>query len=148
MNAIWRQLLKNPEMQFKDLQGNVPKKCKAMLEEHFTISTSQVVEVQRSKDSRTSKLLIRLRSGKEVETVVIRHKDTRSGGHNSVCVSSQVGCKMGCTFCATGTMGLKGQLTAAEILEQYWHAKNAVPDSHLRNVVFMGMGEPLDNWNE
>ncbi|CAD7698368.1 unnamed protein product [Ostreobium quekettii] len=78
------------------------------------------------------------------------HYDTtgRSGGRGhrraTVCISSQIGCKMGCKFCATGTMGLKGNLTAAEIIEQLVHAR-AVVD--FRNVVFMGMGEPLNNYD-
>ena len=72
-----------------------------------------------------------------VESVIIRH-DNR----NTLCVSSQVGCAMGCRFCATGTLGLLGNLTCGEILEQLVHANRICP---IRNVVFMGMGEPLDN---
>ena len=67
-----------------------------------------------------------------------------------VCVSSQIGCGMGCTFCATGGMGFQGNLTAGEILEQVWHVERAAPTlgCHWRvsNVVFMGMGEPLNNY--
>jgi adenine C2-methylase RlmN of 23S rRNA A2503 and tRNA A37 len=65
------------------------------------------------------------------------------GTRNTLCVSSQVGCQMGCTFCATGTMGLIADLTSGEILEQLVHATTMVP---LRNIVFMGMGEPLNNY--
>eukprot|EP00252_Welwitschia_mirabilis_P026472 TRINITY_DN869_c0_g1_i2.p1 TRINITY_DN869_c0_g1~~TRINITY_DN869_c0_g1_i2.p1 ORF type:complete len:326 (+),score=50.84 TRINITY_DN869_c0_g1_i2:107-1084(+) len=69
----------------------------------------------------------------------------RLGGlRATLCVSSQAGCKMGCNFCATGSMGLKGNLSAGEILEQLVHAVRIVP---IRNVVFMGMGEPLNNYN-
>ena len=57
-----------------------------------------------------------------------------------------MGCAMGCKFCATGTMGLRSQLTAGEILEQVWHARGVCGE--VRNVVFMGMGEPLDNYEE
>lgn len=63
-----------------------------------------------------------------------------------MCVSSQVGCKMGCSFCATGTMGLLGDLAGGEILEQLVHAR-AVSQLPIRNVVFMGMGEPLNNYD-
>ncbi len=66
------------------------------------------------------------------------------GGHrNTLCVSSEVGCQMGCTFCATGTMGLTADLTAGEIVEQLVHATRMAP---IRNIVFMGMGEPLNNY--
>lgn len=65
------------------------------------------------------------------------------GRRSTLCVSSQVGCQMGCTFCATGTMGLIADLTAGEIIEQLVHALNVVP---IRNIVFMGMGEPLNNY--
>lgn len=65
------------------------------------------------------------------------------GNRNTLCVSSQVGCQMGCTFCATGTMGLIADLTAGEIIEQLVHAIKLVP---IRNIVFMGMGEPLNNY--
>lgn len=65
-------------------------------------------------------------------------------GHNTVCVSSQVGCRMGCRFCATGTMGLLGNLTAGEIVEQVYHVTRRYK---IRNIVYMGMGEPLDNYN-
>ncbi|GLC58406.1 hypothetical protein PLESTB_001355300 [Pleodorina starrii] len=67
----------------------------------------------------------------------------RSRRRSTLCVSSQVGCQMGCTFCATGTMGLKGHLNAGEIVEQLLHARAV---TRIRNIVFMGMGEPLNNY--
>jgi 23S rRNA (adenine2503-C2)-methyltransferase len=91
----------------------------------------------------TRKLLLRLPLGDEVETVIIPHR-----GFSTLCVSSQVGCRQGCTFCATGTMGLLRSLTADEILLQLHTASAAVREHGmppLRNVVFMGMGEPADN---
>lgn len=69
----------------------------------------------------------------------------RLGGQRStLCISSQVGCKMGCNFCATGSMGFKNNLSSGEIVEQLVHASHL---SQIRNVVFMGMGEPLNNYN-
>lgn len=69
----------------------------------------------------------------------------RSGGlRSTLCISSQVGCKMGCKFCATGSMGFKNNLSSGEILEQLVHASRI---SAIRNIVFMGMGEPLNNYN-
>ena len=94
---------------------------------------------------------------RRVETVLILHNHISSGSRRAtVCVSSQVGCARGCTFCATGTMGALQQLSSAEILEQVWHAKTAlrlsdeegVAGVEVRNIVFMGMGEPLDNMSE
>ena len=91
----------------------------------------------------TRKLLVELSDGLHVEAVIIP-----MGRHSSLCVSSQVGCVRGCVFCATGAMGIKRSLSAAEILTQVWLALRAVREHSmppLVNVVFMGMGEPLDN---
>ena len=96
-------------------------------------------------DGMTSKLLVETHDGHQVEAVVIR----RHGRATTICVSSQVGCQMGCQFCATGTMGILGDLTAAEILEQVVYSKLApskLRQVPLKNIVFMGMGEPLNNF--
>jgi len=119
---------------------------------------SQVVEVKMNEEKGTGcKMVIRLHDGLVVETVIIEvPPDSRLTSKNgvppprrsTVCVSSQVGCKMGCTFCETGTMGLQGDLTAGEILEQVYFAQlHTSAGSTLRNVVFMGMGEPLENYH-
>lgn len=97
----------------------------------------------------THKLLLRARDGQEVEAVVIRHPG--GGGRrarNTVCVSSQVGCSIGCIFCATGLLGLRRNLSAAEIVDQVRVATAVSSERGLgatTNVVFMGMGEPLQN---
>ncbi len=98
----------------------------------------------------THKLLLRAHDGQEVETVAIRHPGSSRGrARHTVCVSSQVGCAIGCVFCATGQLGLRRQLSAAEIVDQVrivaalWANSGAGPPS---NVVFMGMGEPLHNY--
>lgn len=92
----------------------------------------------------TTKLLLRLADGLEVETVIIPMADSRS----TLCISSQIGCKQACTFCATGRMGKLRSLTSDEILAQLFFARKIcrlyeLP--HITNVVFMGMGEPADN---
>lgn len=93
----------------------------------------------------TRKIVIRLHDGREVESVLIpMGGGPEDGGHATVCVSSQVGCKMGCRFCHTATMGLIRNLTAAEIVAQVLIA-GLISGVKPRNVVFMGMGEPLDN---
>lgn len=108
------------------------------------------VPPQIADDRRVCKFRLQSRKyGDACETVVMRPRPTRA----TVCVSTQVGCGVGCSFCATGRMGLVRQLTATEILEQVLIARMQVktwsqqadPPIHLRNVVFMGMGEPLHN---
>jgi len=115
---------------------------RAALHEHFSPPAHEMLATSVS-ECGTRKLLLRLPRGDEVETVIIPHR-----GFSTLCVSSQVGCRQGCTFCATGTMGLLRSLTADEILLQL-HAASAAVREHgmppLRNVVFMGMGEPADN---
>eukprot|EP01061_Rhynchopus_euleeides_P004690 TRINITY_DN13938_c0_g1_i2.p1 TRINITY_DN13938_c0_g1~~TRINITY_DN13938_c0_g1_i2.p1 ORF type:complete len:424 (+),score=178.58 TRINITY_DN13938_c0_g1_i2:91-1362(+) len=121
---------------------DLPKSVMELLDTDFVRTTSQVIERRESVDG-TVKMVVRLQDGMEVETVVI----PMSPGYSTVCLSSQVGCAMGCTFCATGMMGLKGSLTAGEIVEQLVHARDTCPDRNVRNVVFMGMGEPLNNYD-
>ena len=118
--------------------------AEAVLRDIAFVTTTLISNVD-SIDGGTSKLLIETHDGHRVEAVVLR----RHGRATSICVSSQVGCQMGCQFCATGTMGIIGNLTASEILEQAVYMKlapsvlRALP---LKNIVFMGMGEPLNNF--
>jgi 23S rRNA (adenine2503-C2)-methyltransferase len=93
-------------------------------------------------DGATGKILLRTPEAYEVETVLI---PMQSGG--TLCVSSQVGCRMGCAFCETGKMGLLRNLTTAEIVSQVFVAKHRMAFD-MRNIVFMGMGEPFDNYDQ
>ena len=125
----------------------------------FVNCTSRVKEALTSNDKSTTKLIVELYDGFVVESVLMRYNQ-KGSGRASLCVSSQCGCAMGCTFCATGTMGLSGNLTTGEILEQLVHAGRILGEEStqqkdepgknkigsVRNVVFMGMGEPLDNY--
>lgn len=110
-------------------------------------NTLAPLRVQESTDGATVKTLFRCEDGKTVEAVLMCHQDER----NTVCVSSQVGCAMACTFCATGTMGLKRNLTSEEIVEQVIHyaryLKAKGEGDVVTNVVLMGMGEPLHNYD-
>ena len=115
---------------------NTPRKVVQELNERFVLSTTKVVKKQESARGDTVKLLIECHDGHQVETVVMRHSN-----YSTVCVSSQVGCKMGCKFCATGTMGIIRDLTTGEIIEQVAHANSV---TKIRNLVAMGMGEPLN----
>jgi 23S rRNA (adenine2503-C2)-methyltransferase len=106
--------------------------------------TPAVVDVSRSTDERTEKVLLRLADRRDVETVTMGYP-----GRLTACVSTQVGCAMGCVFCATGQMGFVRHLTAGEIVAQALHAVRTARarGGHLRNVVLMGMGEPLHNYD-
>ncbi len=116
--------------------SNISKAFREKLEEHFELGRKQPLKKQKSKDG-TVKYLFPTQSGHYVETVYIPTADRAT-----LCVSSQVGCKMGCQFCMTGRQGFQAQLTAADILNQIY----ALPEfAHLTNIVFMGQGEPLDN---
>src|SRR3989344_1627042 len=104
-------------------------------------------EILKTGDKKTLKALIALADKEKVESVLIAHQD----GRYTVCVSSQVGCALRCGFCATGQMGLKRNLTAAEIIEQILFFARYVkelypPGDRISNVVFMGMGEPFLNY--
>lgn len=98
------------------------------------------VVVRQFSEEGVTKLVFGLHDGMEVETVVLP-----MANHTTVCISSQAGCRMGCRFCRTGRMGLRRNLSAAEIVAQVYTVKVAM-GVDVRNVVFMGMGEPLDNF--
>ncbi|MCC7266391.1 MAG: 23S rRNA (adenine(2503)-C(2))-methyltransferase RlmN [Caulobacteraceae bacterium] len=126
---------------------DVAKETRAALAQTFTLARPEVVERQVSKDG-TRKWLIRTAPGVEIETVYI--PDVGRAG--ALCVSSQVGCTLNCTFCHTGTQALVRNLTAAEIVAQVQIARDDLSewpspkeDRRLSNIVFMGMGEPLYN---
>lgn len=126
--------------------AELPLKYSTSLCNHFSgVTTSKIVSRVPSEGG--LKLVVELSSGHRIETVLIFHDHLSSGkSRSTVCVSSQVGCARACSFCATGTMGLRANLGAAEVLEQVWHARREAPEGYdVRNVVFMGMGEPLDN---
>jgi 23S rRNA (adenine2503-C2)-methyltransferase len=116
---------------------NLPKPLREALESEVPFSTLDVIEEHHAKDG-TQKTLFRTADGHPVEAVLMRYKD----GRRSVCVSSQSGCPLTCTFCATGRMAFGRNLTPWEILDQVLHFRRTDPVNHL---VFMGMGEPFMN---
>ncbi|MGB4540444.1 MAG: putative dual-specificity RNA methyltransferase RlmN [Bacteroidetes bacterium ADurb.Bin123] len=122
-----------------DLMTNLPKKARAALSKRYETGVFPPEKVQLSSDG-TKKYLFATGSGKFIETAMIPEKE-----RITVCVSSQVGCKMGCLFCMTGKQGFQGQLTAGEIVNQIRSIEEA---GQVSNVVFMGMGEPFDNLEE
>src|SRR5881275_1345551 len=120
-----------------DEMTNVPAPLRARLAETVPFSTLTLEHEAHSKDG-TLKALFRTHDGHLVEAVLMRYRD----GRRSVCVSSQSGCPLTCTFCATGQMRFGRNLTAWEILDQALHFRRIEPIDH---VVFMGMGEPMMN---
>jgi 23S rRNA (adenine2503-C2)-methyltransferase len=143
---LWRWIYHYGVHDFAQMT-NVAKELRADLSTHFTLARPEIVERQVSVDG-TRKYLIRLAPGVEAEAVFIPDVG-RSG---ALCVSSQVGCTLNCTFCHTGTQALVRNLTSAEIVAQVmlvrddlqeWPTSNE--DRLLTNIVFMGMGEPLYN---
>jgi 23S rRNA (adenine2503-C2)-methyltransferase len=131
----------------------VPKLLQQLHEDCAPVDRSASLSHLSTAADGTTKLLIRLADGLSVETVIIPMSTGMSGQHTTLCVSSQVGCNRACAFCRTGKMGLVRSLTAEEILVQVWFALRVArekgiqfkPDSD--NIVFMGMGEPLNNFD-
>ncbi len=127
-----------------DGMTNVPAPLRNCFKGLFSIDRPTEETVSHAKDGRTSKYLLRFSDGSAVETVLMRQKYG-----NSVCVSSQVGCAMGCRFCASTLSGLERSLTGGEILAQVMHVQNRLgPDARVSSVVIMGGGEPLANLDE
>ncbi len=112
----------------------------------FFLDAPEVVDEVRSSDGLTRKFLLRLDDRQVIETVLMGYD-----GRNTVCVSTQAGCAMGCVFCATGQMGFVRHLRPGEIVAQVLHARRVLksidPQKRLRNMVLMGMGEPLHNYD-
>lgn len=122
--------------------SNLPKALRDELSADFKIWTTEVVRHQKSPDG-TEKLLLQLADGGRIECVLLRDGDRRT-----ICVSSQVGCAMGCVFCASGLDGVLRNLTGGEIIEQMLRLQRLLPeDERLSHIVMMGMGEPLANLN-
>jgi len=123
-----------------DAMTNIAEPLRKKLSNEFYITAPDLVEKQISKPDGTMKYLWRLRDGEMVECVVMQYEHG-----NTVCISTQVGCRMGCVFCASGAGGLKRNLTASEMLDQVLFTQ-LDSGMKLSNVVLMGVGEPLDNF--
>lgn len=124
-----------------DQMSDLPQKLRTRLAEQFRFSSFETVGHQIASDE-TEKLLLRLQDGELVECVLMRDP-----GRRTVCISTQVGCAMGCVFCASGLLGVKRNLTAAEIFEQVLVLNRLMrADEQISNVVVMGIGEPLANY--
>ncbi|GHS84689.1 putative dual-specificity RNA methyltransferase RlmN [Bacteroidia bacterium] len=122
-----------------DEMTNLSLKSRVLLQEHCELGLSNPIKVQQSQDG-TKKYLFSVGEDHTIETVYMPGKD-----RHTLCVSSQVGCRMGCQFCATGQQGFADNLTAGDILNQ---VRSIQESEQLTNIVYMGMGEPFDNTDE
>ena len=124
-----------------DEMTNVSKALRDKLAEHYDLIRVKEVAKRVSKDGSTSKFLFELYDKRVIESVLMKYKHG-----NSVCISSQVGCRMGCRFCASTLGGLERCLTASEMLDQIYQIQK-ISGERVSNVVVMGTGEPLDNYD-
>ena len=141
---IFKWIYEKGVQSFSEMQ-NLPQEFRSKLSEKFSFSLINVVGKQVAKDG-TIKLLLEPQDGEKIETVLIPAKK-----RNTVCVSTQAGCKFGCKFCASGIGGYKRNLSCGEIISQVVQVKSLLSSQEdageLTNVVFMGVGEPLDNYD-
>ena len=144
-DQIWQWLWQKLARDFTSM-SNVSVKTRALLAEHFCITYPKIRKKQISSDN-TTKFLLELSDGALIETVLIPTEDHEGKTRISQCISTQVGCPMQCTFCATGALGFERNLSMGEILGQVLVAREYLQDLHpehpiIKNLVFMGMGEP------
>ncbi|SRR5579875_55496 len=139
VEQVWKGLWERGER--PSAMTDLPKALRAQLEEALPPALQEVAR-STSADRRTTKWLWQLQDGARVESVLMHYRE-----RSTVCISSQAGCAMGCRFCATGQMGFVRQLSAGEIVEQVVAARREALPRRLGNVVFMGMGEPLANYD-
>ena len=158
---LWRSLYKDAAQSFDEMT-TLARSLRAKLAGSYSINPLDTVVSLDSKDGSTTKTLFRLPDGELIETVLMRYeRDGHRRPRRTVCISTQAGCALGCTFCATGQQGFARQLSAGEIVAQTLHvvraarAEDAAKRSDgkagwpvpVSNVVFMGMGEPLANYD-
>ena len=121
---------------------NIPKALKEKLKDKTTLKTLELINIQSSKSTGTKKYLYKTFDNHNIETVLIPEKK-----RNTLCISTQIGCPLDCKFCATGLMGYKRNLSVGEIVDQYIFTAANVGKETITNIVFMGMGEPLLNFD-
>ena len=148
--ALWRALYRDMAANLDDRPDFLPPLRRWVdanigCDKPFFIDAPEPLEDLKSSDGQTRKFLLRLHDGQTVETVIMGYP-----GRSTACVSTQAGCAMGCTFCATGQMGFVRHLRPGEIVAQVLHCQRALQAESqpgVRNLVLMGMGEPLHNYD-
>lgn len=154
-NQIWQWLYINYENDFNKMQ-NLPKNMREELQNSFSARNLEIIKIQNSLDG-SRKYLFKSNDNNTFESVLLKMKDKKTDENGniistekwSICVSSQIGCKIGCKFCKTAEGGFKRDLSSGEIVEQIVAIKkdNNIPPHKRVNIVYMGMGEPLDNFD-
>jgi 23S rRNA (adenine2503-C2)-methyltransferase len=145
---IWHELFRRLSGSFDQMSG-LPASLRQALSERYPMRPAETIRELTSRDGSTEKALLRLGDGELIETVLMRYPSSVQGrARNTVCVSTQAGCAMACSFCATGQQGFRRNLSAGEILEQVLHFARVLrrESGRVTNIVFMGMGEPLANY--
>ena len=137
------QWLYQKRVTFFEEMSNLSENNRQKLADHFEMASTKVLNIKNSSDG-TCLFLFELADGKKVEAVYI----PAESGRKTICLSTQVGCAMDCTFCRTGQMGLMRNLTQGEILEQVLAIQRCFPGEEITNLVFMGMGEPMANLSQ
>jgi len=147
---IWKGIFQSLWYRPEDFT-NLPKGLREKLFSHFSFNALQPVTVANSTDGETQKILFHLPDGRPIETVRMQYEPPAGSGQGrrTLCISTQSGCALGCTFCATGQMGFNRNLSSGEIVEQilYFARELGAQGERITNVVFMGMGEPFHNYD-
>ncbi|MBW2093024.1 MAG: radical SAM protein, partial [Deltaproteobacteria bacterium] len=135
-----RKWLFNAGVNDFEAMTDLSKDLRARISQRARISRTKCLKMEESEDG-ARKFLWQLEDGARIESVLVPERD-----HLTLCISTQVGCAMGCSFCRTATLGLKRNLTQAEIINQILGIQESISErKKLKNIVFMGMGEPLAN---
>jgi len=147
---IWQGIYQRYAADFSELT-DLPVGLRRALSEEFDVQVVRPIRSVQSTDRRTTKTLLRLRDGQPIESVLMRYDPDSFRGRTrrTACISTQAGCAMGCSFCATGQMGFRRNLSSGEIVAQVIHYASQLrgEGDSLTNVVFMGMGEPFHNYD-
>ncbi|MFA6321204.1 MAG: 23S rRNA (adenine(2503)-C(2))-methyltransferase RlmN [Candidatus Omnitrophota bacterium] len=125
-----------------DEMTDLPASMRVLLNSKFCISSPEILDLRKSLSDGTTKYLFKLDDGNTVEAVLLPERE-----RSTICLSSQVGCKFACSFCASAPFGFVRNLTQGEILDEVIAIKNANPGISINNIVFMGIGEPFDNYD-
>lgn len=137
---IFNWIYKRNVQSFAEME-NLPKQLKINIADSYVLNSLKILKVTSDRSAATRKFLLECQDGEKIEAVLMREQK-----RITICLSSQIGCALGCEFCATGTMGIIRNLTVGEIVAQYLLLLNE-SEKPITNVVFMGMGEPFLNYN-
>ena len=142
VSQVFRWLYRSPVIRSFDEMVDLPAALRRALASKFLISSLGAIDLKRSLSDATTKYLFRLEDANTIETVFLPER-----GRNTICLSSQVGCRFACNFCASASFGFTRNLSQAEILDEVIAVKAGNPEARITNLVFMGIGEPLDNYD-